>query len=75
MPPLCGNKQSNKYYILKTNIFFSVDPNMELSDHNGNEKAWLWTAFNDLSDDGMDLTVKEELFAIRFKTAESMFSY
>ena len=48
---------------------------MELSDHNGNEKAWLWTAFNDLSDDGMDLTVKEELFAIRFKTAESMFSY
>jgi len=47
-----------------------LDPNMELSDHNGNEKAWLWTAFNDLSDDGMDLTVKEELFAIRFKTAE-----
>jgi len=47
-----------------------LDPMMELSDHNGNEKAWLWTAFNDLSDDGMDLTVKEELFAIRFKTAE-----
>jgi len=47
-----------------------LDPKMELSDHNGNEKAWLWTAFNDLSDDGMDLTVKEELFAIRFKTAE-----
>jgi len=47
-----------------------LDPRMELSDHNGNEKAWLWTAFNDLSDDGMDLTVKEELFAIRFKTAE-----
>jgi len=47
-----------------------LDPKMELSDHNGNEKAWLWTAFNDLSDDGMDLTVKEELFAIRFKNAE-----
>jgi len=47
-----------------------LDPTMQLKDHNGSEKAWIWNAMNDFSDDAGELTVKEELFAIRFKTAE-----
>merc|ERR1712168_1157464 len=47
-----------------------LDPSMELRDHNGSEKAWIWNAMNDFSDDAGELILKEELFAIRFKTAE-----
>merc|ERR1712168_205001 len=47
-----------------------LDPSMELRDHNGSEKAWIWNAMNDFSDDAGELILREELFAIRFKTAE-----
>ena len=44
----------------------SLFPGMILESFHKNPKSWLWKALNDISDG----EVKEELFAVRFKTAE-----
>lgn len=54
-------------YCLKTSI--SVYPSMELKPNCGSDRAWVWSTTADFADE----ECKEEVLAIRFANAESMF--
>jgi Ran-binding protein 1 len=46
---------------------FTVDPALELKEHAGSSRAWIWNAPADFADE----TPKSEVFAIRFSDADA----